>query len=134
MTTHRFILTLGSNVLPADPITWACERLQNLLPSGSRLRFSRPKLSAPIAFGLSDAPFTDVVGVGQTTLSQEAFAQLLKALEQEAGRTPEQRLAHPEVIPVDIDLILWDDQVLKPKDLDRPYLHDGLKELGEMLL
>lgn len=64
----------------------------------------------------------------------DTFAAELKALECRTGRTPEQRKAHPEAIPVDIDLITWDRMVLKPQDVTRPYLIEGLRELNEPLL
>ena len=64
----------------------------------------------------------------------ETFAAHLKALERRTGRTPEQRKKHPEAIPVDIDLITWDRETLKPRDITRPYLIEGLRELGEPLL
>jgi len=35
---------------------------------------------------------------------------------------------------VDIDLITWDREILKPRDITRPYLIEGLRELGEPLL
>ena len=50
----------------------------------------------------------------------ETFATQLKALERRTGRTPEQRKKHPEAIPVDIDLITWDREILKPRDITRP--------------
>lgn len=110
----------------------ASERLKELLGQ-ENLVFSPARRSAPINFGLSDDPFTDVVVVGRTTLEKEAVTQLLKKLEHEVGRTPEQRDTHPEVIPVDIDLITWERELLKPKDIDRPYLIEGLRELREPL-
>ena len=64
----------------------------------------------------------------------ETFAAHLKALERRTGRTPEQRKRHPEAIPVDIDLITWDLEILKPRDITRPYLIEGLRDLGEPLL
>ena len=64
----------------------------------------------------------------------DTFATKLKALECHTGRTPEQRKAHPEAIPVDIDLITWDREILKPRDVTRPYLIEGLLELGEPLI
>ena len=108
---HHFILTLGSNTEAEAHIAFVRERLC-ALPHCS-LRFSTPRLSAPVEFPL--------------------FAAQLKALEHSAGRTPEQRATSPEQIPIDIDLICWDDLVLKPRDLTRPYLHLGLGELGEQL-
>ena len=50
----------------------------------------------------------------------ETFATHLKALERRTGRTLEQRKKHPEAIPVDIDLITWDREILKPRDITRP--------------
>ena len=74
------------------------------------------------------------MSVGETHLEREDFARLLKELECRAGRTPDQRRSSPAEIPVDIDLIVWDKQVLKPQDLSRPYLIQGLEDLGEALL
>jgi len=73
-----------------------------------------------------------VVGGAQGELT--VFAAQLKALEHSAGRTPEQRKKHPEAIPVDIDLIISDREILKPRDITRPYLIEGLRDLGEPLL
>ena len=129
MLTHRFLLTLGSNDTSEDHISKSCEALRRL-PGVVDLLFSTPRRSLPISFGLSDALFTDVVVLGATTLAKEEFSQVLKALEHKAGRTAEQRRLHPEIIPIDIDLILWEGQVLKPQDLERPYLITGLQELG----
>ena len=64
----------------------------------------------------------------------DTFAAELKALECRTGRTSEQRKTHPEAIPVDIDLVTWDRMVLKPQDVTRPYLIEGLLELGEPLI
>ena len=84
-------------------------------------------------FPLSSTPFTDVVIVGDTHDELTLFSRKLKELEREAVRTPEQRATRPEEVPIDIDLITWDEQILKPRDLNRPYLRLGLTELGEEL-
>ena len=122
MKLHRFVLTLGSNSEPQKHLSLAQAGLRSL--GLERLTF----------FGLSDALFTDQVAVGETSMELETFATHLKALEHRTGRTPEQRKKHPEAIPVDIDLITWDREILKPRDITRPYLIEGLRELGEPLL
>lgn len=132
MKLHRFVLTLGSNSEPDKHLSLAQAGLRAL--AVERLTFSLARESAPISFGLSDALFTDQVAVGETYLEMETFAAALKALECRTGRTPEQRKAHPEAIPVDIDLITWDREILKPRDVTRPYLLEGLLELGEPLI
>ncbi len=132
MKLHRFVLTLGSNSEPLKHLSLAQAGLCSL--GLERLTFSPARESAPISFGLSDALFTDQVAVGETSMELETFAAQLKALERRTGRTPEQRKRHPESIPVDIDLITWDREILKPRDITRPYLIEGLRDLGEPLL
>jgi 7,8-dihydro-6-hydroxymethylpterin-pyrophosphokinase (HPPK) len=132
MKLHRFVLTLGSNSEPQKHLSLAQAGLRDL--GLEHLTFSPARESAPISFGLSDALFTDQVAVGETSMELETFAAHLKALERHTGRTPEQRKKHPEAIPVDIDLITWDREILKPRDITRPYLIEGLRELGEPLL
>ena len=129
--SHHFVLTLGSNTDAEAHIAFVREELLTF-PHCS-LRFSTPRLSAPVEFALSSALFTDVVVVGDTHEELTTFADRLKDLERRAGRTPEQRATTPEQIPIDIDLISWDDLILKPRDLSRPYLHLGLRELDEVL-
>ena len=124
MRRHRFVLTLGSNDRPSQQIAWTLEQLAGL---PLELRSSTPRSSSPV-------DFTDVVLLGYTALELDELQRLLKELEQRAGRTPEQRQAHPERIPIDIDLITWDGTILKPKDCTRPYLQQGLAELGISLL
>ena len=131
MRRHRFVLTLGSNDRPSERIAWTLKQLAAL---PLELRGSTPRRSSPVDFPLSSEPFTDVVLLGYTALELDELQRLLKALEQQAGRTPEQRLEHPERIPIDIDLITWDETILKPKDCTRPYLQQGLAELGVPLL
>ena len=131
MKLHRFVLTLGSNSEPDKHLSLAQAGLRAL--AVEYLTFSPARQSVPISFGLSDALFTDQVAVGETSMDLDTFAAELKALECRTGRTPEQRKAHPEAIPVDIDLITWDGMVLKPQDVTRPYLIEGLRELKELL-
>ena len=131
MRRHRFVLTLGSNDRPSEQIAWTLEQLAGL---PLELRSSTPRSSSPVAFPLSSAPVTDVVLLGATARERDDLQRRLKALEQRAGRTPEQRRQHPERIPVDIDLITWNGTILKPKDCTRPYLQQGLAELGIPLL
>ena len=51
----------------------------------------------------------------------------LKAIEREAGRVPEDKPR--EIVRLDIDLLSCDGRVLKPADMERGYVRQGLKEL-----
>lgn len=50
-----------------------------------------------------------------------------KELESRAGRTPESKTTG--VMPLDIDLVVWNDQVLRPYDFSRPHFTRGLIQL-----
>jgi len=67
------------------------------------------------------------VAIAYTTLSHSEITPLLKAIEKAAGRSKE--LKAVGIIPIDIDLIQWNDLVLKPEDLTRSYVRKGLDEL-----
>jgi hypothetical protein len=57
----------------------------------------------------------------------ERVRKELKAIEQSAGRRPEDK--KEEKVSLDIDLLSFDDRVLKPEDLKREYVVKGLEEL-----
>ncbi|MCI6522641.1 MAG: 2-amino-4-hydroxy-6-hydroxymethyldihydropteridine diphosphokinase [Parabacteroides sp.] len=51
----------------------------------------------------------------------------LKRMEWEIGRRPTDKATGR--MPIDIDLIQWNDQPLKPADLQRSYVKEGLRYL-----
>ena len=53
---------------------------------------------------------------------------LFKQIEQQSGRTPESK--NNGIIPLDIDLLQWNDTILKPEDFRRPYVQSGLLSLS----
>lgn len=79
--------------------------------------------------------------VGTSSLSEYANALLLieteeeyeslrlkfKRYEREAGRTPLSK--QQGIVPLDIDIILWNDTILKQQDLQYDYMKTGLEML-----
>lgn len=51
----------------------------------------------------------------------------LKRMEREIGRLPSDKATGR--MPIDIDLIQWNDRPLKPADLQRCYVKEGLRQL-----
>ncbi len=72
----------------------------------------------PVDFPYPSADFTNVVLWGHTDKSREELCTLLEELEDYAGR----RRDTPALVPLDADLLIWNGEVLKPKDLERPYM------------
>jgi 2-amino-4-hydroxy-6-hydroxymethyldihydropteridine diphosphokinase len=74
------------------------------------------------------SPFSNQVASFETTLSSEEVRAILKQIERDLGRLPEEK---PQgVIRIDIDLLMYDDCVLKPADLERDFVKEGLKSLS----
>jgi 2-amino-4-hydroxy-6-hydroxymethyldihydropteridine diphosphokinase len=73
------------------------------------------------------SPFSNQVASFETTLSTEEVSVILKQIEHDLGRLPEEK--SQGVIRIDIDLLMYDDCVLKPADLERNFVKEGLKSL-----
>lgn len=116
-------LGIGSNVNKEQNIERAGKLLRARFVS---IQFSSPMLTTPIDC-LSDEPFLNQVALIHCDQTPEQITAILKLIEQEIGRRPEDKLRGQ--IPIDIDLICWNEQILKPKDWDRTYIKEGIEQL-----
>ena len=71
--------------------------------------------------------FSNQVAEFVTELDEECGVDELKAIEREAGRRPGDKVK--EKICLDIDLLMYDGKILRPKDMKQEYVRKGLKEL-----
>lgn len=116
MGLNKIIVSLGSNRESEANIRQADELLCGYLAS---VTFSEAVYTA--AVGLPDGGvFLNQVAIGYTEEQPEAIRLALKQMERQLGRTPEDKAKG--CIPIDIDLLQWNEQVLKPADLERGYV------------
>lgn len=73
------------------------------------------------------ALFSNQVAMFVTEMEKEAIVNALKRIEIKAGRRPEDKAA--EKVPLDIDLLVYGNEILKPKDMERTYIRKGVEEL-----
>jgi 2-amino-4-hydroxy-6-hydroxymethyldihydropteridine diphosphokinase len=106
LPAHRACLLLGSNIEPERNLSMAVQRLQVLLIVD---RVSHAWETPAVG---SDGPnFLNAALLVRTDLApQELKEQVLRPLETELGRVRSADKNSPRTI--DIDVILWDDQVL----------------------
>ena len=78
-------------------------------------------------FFRSPALFSNQVAMFFSDAEEERVRKELKAIEQSAGRRPEDK--KEEKVSLDIDLLSYDDRILRPEDLKREYIVKGLEEL-----
>ena len=76
--------------------------------------------------------FLNQVACFHTQTTREETRSDLKRIEKEAGRTPEEKIR--EIIRLDLDLLIYDGEVLKPHDLERSFVREGLDFFHEDLL
>jgi 2-amino-4-hydroxy-6-hydroxymethyldihydropteridine diphosphokinase len=63
------------------------------------------------------------VAAVDTDLSREELREMFKQIERSAGRTADDK-SH-EIVRLDIDLLTYGDELLKPADMERDYVARG---------
>lgn len=73
-------------------------------------------------------PYLNCVCYIKTTLSYSELNEKLKLFEQQAGRTPADKAKGR--VPLDVDIVVWDSEVVRPADWESGYFQHGLAELA----
>ena len=119
-----YTISLGSNVRAAYHLAWARRRLREVFPG---IRFSPEERTEPLLLHHRADPFANQVAQFASVSPPEAVRALLKAMEHEAGRRPDDR--RREIVRLDLDLLTCDATVFKPDDLRRDFIARGIDGL-----
>lgn len=79
------------------------------------------------AFNGKDAPYMNAVIHGYTAHDHESVVKFLKDWESQCGRTRTDTFEG--IIPIDLDLVIWNEHIKRPKDFERHYFNRGYREL-----
>lgn len=110
------LLTIGSNTFAKTNIDKAKRMLTFLFPD---IVFSEPILTEPEEDKYSYL-FRNVLAVVDTDMAPEEVIDKIKQTERAVGRTPRDKYLGKVVI--DIDLIKYGDNILRPQDYEREYV------------
>lgn len=121
---HSCLVCIGSNFHREENLTLARRRLRECYPS---VRFTSEQETLPLFFK-NKALFSNQVALFFSNEDREQVVGQLKAIERVAGRRPEDKAR--EKVSLDIDLLSFDGQVLKPEDMKREYIVKALEELA----
>lgn len=124
---NKAIVSIGCNHHRTKHVRKVVSILERRYPGS---RFSTPEITEPIDLPERAKPFLNLVALIYTTEEKEEFASFLKKIEQQFGRNEDDD--EEGIIPMDLDLIEWNNQIFKPQDLVRPYVVAGLDELDEL--
>lgn len=119
-TMNTVIVGLGSNLDKEKNIEIAGRLLSGYFIS---IRFSETVYTEPVEI---DTPslFLNQVAIALTPDSPDKIIAVFKQMEIFMGRKQGDKAKGN--IPIDIDLLQWNDQILKPQDLQRPYVQSAL--------
>lgn len=124
---HTYIICIGSNYNREENLLLAQRQLTALFPS---ICFADEEETEPFLFH-NPALFTNQVARFEAETNIEQVKAQIKSIEYLAGRRPEDK-ANGKVV-LDIDLLMYDETVLKPKDMERDYVIRGIEQLSTKL-
>ncbi len=123
MNLHTAFLCLGSN---SDAYA-RLEKARALLEAAfDGIAFSTPTETEAVGEGWL-SPFVNQVARLHTTLSADEIRAICKGIERKCGRTEEEKRFGR--MPMDVDLLTYDEGVRKPEDMQRDYIAQGINEL-----
>lgn len=119
---HACTIGLGSNTPDREyQITRAIEHLCGYLQ-----KCSVSSVYETEAINGKDASYMNAVVHGYSQHDYDTTVKFLKDWEAECGRT---QVATVEgIIPIDLDLVIWDEHIKRPKDFERHYFNRGYRE------
>lgn len=120
---NHCVLSISSNADAELNLALAKQRLQARFED---IVFSASLETKPFGLGYK-SNFWNIAAVFQTDLEFDVLNQELKLLEQDLGRTSE--LKAQKIVPLDVDIILWNREVVR-EDYNRfPFLRELISEI-----
>lgn len=121
---HKVVLSLGSNhgdryANIEEAITWCAGKLNGIKVSSI--------YETPEIHGIGD-PYLNAVVIGESCLSFEELTAATKEFERTHGRDAEAR--HRGEVPIDIDIVIWDEAIIRPLDFSRQFFQIGYLEIS----
>lgn len=125
MNQHTCFICLGSNFDRESHMKAARKALTSTFRD---IRFGTEMVTEAIGKKFL-SPFSNQVAKFSTALHSEEVRVILKQIERDNGRLPEEK--EYGIVKIDIDLLKYDDTVLKPNDLKKDFVQVGLSKLLE---
>lgn len=123
MNSESCLICLGSNYDREIHMNAARKALSETFPN---IRFGEELETEAIGEGFF-SPFSNQLATFQTSLTTDEIRQRLKEIEQDNGRTLQEK--SQGIVKIDIDILIYGSRILKPEDLKRDYIQQELERL-----
>lgn len=124
ISKHTCFVCIGSNHNADTSLMNARQTMEAAL---GEIEWAEPTISAAIGHPDWQA-FTNQCGVFKTPVPLNLLQMQMKGLEEMCGRYSEEKTEG--IIFIDIDIISYDNQIVKPQDISRDYIISGAKALN----
>lgn len=121
------IISIGSNENSETNIS-LCRQL--LCEMFDRIYFSDISITTPYGVQYKNN-FSNLLACAHTDREKEDIESSFKYLERKIGRQPQDK--KNGIVKIDIDLIKWNDIVLKPDEWERDYINKLLPSLQQTI-
>lgn len=122
---NQILISLGSN-MPCGKGNME-SAIKKIRAKATFARFSSIYDTDPIGKH-KHARYKNCVGQIHSTEPFEYWHSFFKSLEVEMGRN--ELLRAQGDVPLDIDIVIWNEDVIRPRDLMADYLKEGLQEIA----
>lgn len=121
------LISLGSNT--PDKHTILADTI-NRIKELAEVTAQTPIYETDAEGNITAAPYANALLQISTDTDYDTLLGTFKSWEQAAGRTRQSKLQG--IIPLDIDIISWNDTLLKERDMQFAYMQRGLKLLSDI--
>lgn len=128
ISMNTILLSIGSNTFAKTNIDKAKRMLTRLFPE---IIFTQPILTEPDEEKYSFL-FRNVLAKAETEMTPEEIIDKIKQTERAVGRSPKDKYLGKVII--DIDLLQYNNEILRPGDLERDYVQQLLATLPQAAL
>lgn len=94
------------------------------------IKAQTPIYETPAEGSTATLPYANALILIETEAEYDELRATFKQWEAQAGRTPESKAQG--IIPLDVDIITWNDMVIKERDMEFNYMKKGLELLGKI--
>lgn len=122
MKLNKYLIIIGSNTDREKNIDLATRSIENV---SDNVFFGRTVETEPVNMPNSQT-FLNKGIVMFSDIDVEELNSICKEIEKKAGRTPEDK--KQGIIKLDVDIVIANNEILKPGDLEREYAHEFEEE------
>ena len=120
---HKVLLSIGTNTDACFNLKRAIDNLHSCFPN---IQFTSITESAACGETFK-GPFLNTLAYFETNMVKEDIQVRFKSIEKNMGRQPSHKAEG--VVIIDIDLIKWNNEVLKPDDFTRDYMNELIVQM-----